>query len=120
MNLRQAATGICSLLWRQIALSVCEHFITDHKFLDRRRPEQWRVEMGMELPMLLFTESTRRPVPTHRVGKGDFEQIIISCQKTLENIRQTRSFRDDQVRKLQHVESWNEQDLIRPSCPIGQ
>jgi hypothetical protein len=55
--------------------------------------------MGMELPMLLFTEAARRPVPAHRVGKGDFEQIVISCQKTFENIRQTRPFRGDQVRK---------------------
>ena len=47
------------LFWGQISLSVCQHLVSDHELLHRRRPQQGRVVEGVELPVILVRVQMR-------------------------------------------------------------
>src|SRR5260221_13805312 len=75
--------------------------------------------MRVQLPVSEFANTGRRAVPTHGVRERYFEKIIVSDEQALKNSPKTRPFELDQVRQPQHVPTGNQQDLIRPRCPVG-
>ena len=57
--------------------------------------------MRVQLPVPKFAITVRRPMPTHRVRKRNFEEIVVSGKKTFENFCQTDSFGPLQVGQAQ-------------------
>jgi hypothetical protein len=54
MDVRQAAQTVSSLFSGQIALVLGKHFVADYKLFHRRRAQQRRVKVGMQLPMSML------------------------------------------------------------------
>ena len=53
MHGADGAKAFSGLLGRKVALGFGEHFIADHEFFHRCRAEKRRVEMRVELPMIV-------------------------------------------------------------------
>jgi len=51
MDLAQTSQALRSVFWSNVPLRHREHFIPDHELLHRRRAQQRRVVVGVEVPL---------------------------------------------------------------------
>ena len=52
MNLRQCPQSFGCLFRRQVALGFGKHLIADHELFHGCRAQEWRVKVGVKLPVL--------------------------------------------------------------------
>ena len=79
MDITDRAQTFGGLFSRQVTLGFCQHFIADHKLTHRRGAQQRRVEVRMQLPVLVFFTVERRAVPAHGVGERALEQVVVTA-----------------------------------------
>lgn len=107
------------LLCRNVALRIRQHLIADHELLDRRRAQQWRVKVGVQLPMGIRLTIGWLPMPPHRIGETGLEKIVILDQQPLQDICQAVPFSLVKLRQAAHRTPRQQQRLEGPNRPIG-
>jgi len=103
MNVTDCAQTVTGLLSGQITLGFRQHFIPDHKLAHRRRTQQWRIKMRMQLPMAVVLFDKGRAVPSHGIGERAFEQIVVPAGELLQRYRQIGALRGIQSIQAQYV-----------------
>ena len=73
--------------------------------------------MGVQDPFGMALAITRSLVETHRVGKGNFEQIIVARGDLFEGFRQVAHFRWGQFRQMGSRAVGHQQYFERPDRP---
>ncbi len=75
-----------------IALGHGEHLVADHEFADGGRAQERRIEVGVQNPFGVRLAVHRGLVKAHRVGEGDFEQVVVAGGHLFENVGQGADF----------------------------
>src|SRR3954468_15323535 len=78
------------ILRRQVALRLGEQLVADHELADVAAQE-WRIEMGVALPMIVVRCAERRLVPAHRIRKRPLEQAVVPPDQLVEVVGEVRS-----------------------------
>jgi len=77
----ELAQSCCRLLWREVALRLGEHLVTDHEFFDRCGAQERWIEVGMKLPVLEDLVTEGGSMPAHRIGKIAVEECVVpACE----------------------------------------
>ena len=106
------------LFSREIALGFGQQFVADHEFLDRGGAQQRGIEMRMQLPGIMRPGCEGRSMPTHRIGKGGFKEIVVTDEQFLENGGELVAKRRRQLRESLQRLAGQQKDFIRPERPV--
>src|SRR5208282_944403 len=72
---------------RDIPLWAGQHFVADHELTDRRRPQQRRIEVRVEMPFRVRLAIGRGLMKAHRIGERNLEEIVVARGELFEDIR---------------------------------
>ncbi len=81
MRRRYLAQTGCGVLRQNVALRHAQHLEADHELLYRRRSQQRRIEVSVEV--LLLTRSLMKP---HGVRKAGLKKVVVADRQLTENI----------------------------------
>jgi len=102
-----------------VALRHAEHFKTNHEFAHCGRAQQRRIEVGVEMPLLVSALVRRRLVETHGVGEAGFEEIVEARGDAAKRIGQAVALVGRELRHGAQVAAADQQHLEGPDCPPG-
>ena len=100
-----------------IALRHAQQLKPDHKLAHRRRAQQRRVIMRVQVLGRVFLPIRRRLVKAHRIGEGDFKQVIVAGGHLAHDIRQPDTSAGVRSASEPACRCANQQDFERPDRP---
>ncbi len=69
-----------------VALRSGEHLIADHELPDRSGAKQWRIEVSMQMPLVMGLSIGRTLMESHRVRERTLEKVVVANCDTVQNI----------------------------------
>src|SRR3954451_7721983 len=100
----------------QVALRLGEQLVADHELPDVAAQE-WRIEMGVDLPMIALRCPERRLVPAHRIRKRPLEQAVVPPDQLVEDVGEVRSRGVVEIGQARGRPLRHDEGLERPGRP---
>jgi hypothetical protein len=89
MRLRAGPQALGSAFGSDVPLRHSQHLKADHEFSDRRRAQQGRIEVGVEVPLRMGSAIGWCLVEAHGVGEAGLKEQIKTGGKPLQRIGST-------------------------------
>src|SRR5438874_9376361 len=89
----QTAKPFRGAFGRDVSLGLCQHLIADHELAHGCRTQQWRVEVGVQVPLRVGYPIRGALVKPHAVGKTDPEQPVVPARQASQNVGQSVALR---------------------------
>src|SRR5271165_336262 len=115
----QFAKSFGRALGSDVALRTSQHLESDHKLSDRCRPQQWRIEVRVEVPLRVIRPIRWRLVKSHRVREGNTENFVVRGSDSLQHRGQRASLFRGELCHISEMASAAYQSLEGPYCPEG-
>src|SRR5580704_15669244 len=108
---------LCRRLRCDVPLRTTQQLKPNHKLPNTRRPQQWRIEVCMKLPLWMLLSIVGRRMQPHRIRKRGIKNLIVRCSDRPQDRSKIRPFSLREVLEPSHVPAWQNHHLKRPHRP---